>query len=74
MLGGISRGLWVTKEKKKTYQPPRIKSSSYGCNDFRRETKTRVNPLTDGQSGSISVYKKNGAAAGGVEGGRGEVK
>ena len=72
MLGGISRGPWVTKEKKKAYQPPPIKSSSYGCNDFRQETKTRVNPLTDGQSGSISVYKKNGVALG--ERGGGGVK
>ena len=71
MLGGISRGPWVTKEKKKAYQPLRIKSSSYGCNDFRRETKTRINPLTDGQSGSINVYKKNGVAS--REGGGGKV-
>ena len=55
----MSRGQWVTKGKKEAYQSSRIKRSSYGCNDFRRETKNRVNPLTDRQSGSISKQKKN---------------
>lgn len=53
----INWGPLVTIEKEGTYQPSRIKSSSYGCTDFRRETKTRVNSLADG---CISVHKKNG--------------
>ena len=60
VLRGLSRGSWIPKGKKEAYQPPWIKNSSYSCNNFRREAKTKVNPLTDEQSGSISVHKKNG--------------
>ena len=55
----ISWGALATRGKKGAYQPSWIESSSYGCIDFRRETKTRVNSLTDGQSGCITVHKKN---------------
>ena len=50
----------VTRGKKGAYQPSRIESSSYGCIDFRAETKTRANSLADGQSGCLCVHKKNG--------------
>ena len=60
VLRGISQRPWITKGKKEAYQPHWIKSSSYGCNDFRIETKPKVSPLTDGQSGSISIHEKNG--------------
>ena len=73
-LGGsvprtISWGPLVTRGKKGAYQPSRIESSSYGCIDFRRQIKTRVNSLADGQSGCISIHKKNGGGGAGKGGG-----
>ena len=58
--GHSAGGPLITRRKKGAYQLSRIESSSYGCNDFRRETKTRVSSFADGQSGCISVHKNMG--------------
>ena len=60
MPRAVNWGPLVKRGKKRAYQPSRIESSSYGCIDFCRKTKTRVNSLADGQSACISILNKNG--------------
>ena len=58
------------KERRKHINHLELKTAHMAVIIFRRETKTKFNPLRDEQSGSISVHKKNGRGGGGVGGGR----
>ena len=60
LSGSISRGPVVREGASKTYQYTGAESSSHGCIDFLRETKTVSDPFTNGQYISTDLYSEDG--------------
>ena len=66
--GDSARDRGSQKERRKHINHLELKTAHMAVIIFRRETKTKFNPLRDEQSGSISVHKKNGRGGGRVKG------
>ena len=62
--GDSARDRGSQKERRKHINHLELKTAHMAVIIFRRETKTKFNPLRDEQSGSISVHKKHGSGGG----------